>query len=131
MRWRDVIGVLFDDVGFAGLFAARGRPAERAALEAAAANAPEWLKSVVEPDWLIRYGPRVEGYRLPKSESERAWLQRYDQDEQGFHWREHDRPGPPTRRTVDRLALRSGCALEHQTRSGLGRIQSPDQRGLR
>lgn len=43
----------------------------RAALNAVAAVAPEWLRGQVSVEWFERYGPRVEQYRLPKSEQER------------------------------------------------------------
>ncbi len=35
---------------------------------------PEWLKSIVTPDWYRRYGARFEMYRLPKSEEKRKKL---------------------------------------------------------
>lgn len=46
----------------------------RAGLEAAAACAPDWLRTIAPPEWFTCYGPRVEGYRLPKSEGERIAL---------------------------------------------------------
>ncbi|GIM83041.1 IS1182 family transposase [Salinispora arenicola] len=46
----------------------------RGALEAIAATAPDWLRSVAPGDWFTRYGPRVDAYRLPKAESERLEL---------------------------------------------------------
>lgn len=46
----------------------------RAALNALATDAPDWLLEQVEPDWFDRYGPRFEQYRLPKTESERKQL---------------------------------------------------------
>jgi Transposase DDE domain len=46
----------------------------RAGLEAAAACAPDWLRSIAAPEWFTRYGPRVDGYRLPKGASERVAL---------------------------------------------------------
>lgn len=46
----------------------------RAALEAIAASAPDWLRSWAPADWFTRYGPRVDAYRLPKQESERTAL---------------------------------------------------------
>ena len=38
----------------------------RAALNALAQEAPDWLRGVAEPVWFERYGRRVEDYRLPK-----------------------------------------------------------------
>jgi len=38
-----------------------------AALNAAAVEAPEWLRAVAEPDWFASYGSRVENFTLPKT----------------------------------------------------------------
>ncbi len=46
----------------------------RAALNAVATAAPEWLRTLAPPSWYERYGPRVENYRLPKAESARQAL---------------------------------------------------------
>jgi len=46
----------------------------RAALNALATVAPEWLLEQVTPDWFDRYGPRFEQYRLPKGKAERESL---------------------------------------------------------
>jgi transposase len=46
----------------------------RAALEAIAATAPDWLRAFAPSDWFTQYGPRVDAYRLPKAESERHEL---------------------------------------------------------
>jgi transposase len=43
----------------------------RAALSALAAAAPDWLSTVLEQDWLDRYGHRVEEYQLPKDDAKR------------------------------------------------------------
>jgi transposase len=43
----------------------------RAALNALAVAAPEWLLQQVSPDWFDRYGDRVEEYRLPKGKAAR------------------------------------------------------------
>ena len=44
----------------------------RAALEALAAAAPEWLLARVPDDWYQRYGQRASGYRLPQAEAARV-----------------------------------------------------------
>jgi transposase len=44
----------------------------RAALNALAAAAPQWLGGWMPPEWVDRYGHRVENYRLPQSGPERA-----------------------------------------------------------
>jgi transposase len=46
----------------------------RAALNAVAATAPDWLRDHVLPDWFERYGRRVEDYRLPKGKAARQVL---------------------------------------------------------
>ena len=43
----------------------------RYALNSLAVLDPEWLRAHSQPEWVDRYGPRVEDYRLPKSEEER------------------------------------------------------------
>lgn len=46
----------------------------RAALNELAALAPDWLVQQITSDWLERYGPRVDNYRLPKETSKRTAL---------------------------------------------------------
>lgn len=46
----------------------------RFALNRLSVEAPEWLKSIVIPDWYQRYEARFEMYRLPKSEEKRKKL---------------------------------------------------------
>jgi hypothetical protein len=46
----------------------------RFALNRLATVAPDWLRAQVTPDWFTRYGVRVEHYRLPKADTERAAL---------------------------------------------------------
>ena len=46
----------------------------RAALDAVAGAAPDWLRSWVPGDWFDRYGPRLDSYRLPKPETTRREL---------------------------------------------------------
>ena len=46
----------------------------RAALNALALEAPEWLRAVAEPDWFARYGSRIENFNLPKTEAGRKQL---------------------------------------------------------
>ena len=47
----------------------------RATLNDLATVAPEWLVEQVEAEWFDLYGPRLESYRFPKSESKRQQLQ--------------------------------------------------------
>jgi transposase len=44
----------------------------RAALNALATAAPEWLRAVAPPAWYERYGRRIEDSRLPRDQAERA-----------------------------------------------------------
>jgi len=46
----------------------------RATLTELANLAPEWLKEVMKPEWVKRYGRRFDGYRLPKSQKKRDAL---------------------------------------------------------
>ncbi len=46
----------------------------RAALNALATIAPDWLTQVAPPAWYARYGRRVENYHLPKTDAARAAL---------------------------------------------------------
>ena len=47
----------------------------RAALNDLATVAPQWLVGQVEADWFDLYGPRLENYRFPQSQSKRQQLQ--------------------------------------------------------
>ncbi len=38
----------------------------RAAVEALAAAASEWLAPLISADWIKRYGARIDSYRFPK-----------------------------------------------------------------
>jgi transposase len=46
----------------------------RSALNELAGLAPEWLKTIMKPDWVKRYGRRFDGYGLPKSKPKRDAL---------------------------------------------------------
>lgn len=46
----------------------------RAALNSLAAAEPEWLADHIHSEWFERYSRRIENYRLPKADSERAAL---------------------------------------------------------
>lgn len=53
----------------------------RYALNSLAVAAPDWLRANSRPEWIERYGKRVEDYRLPKSKEERqAYAQRMGVD---------------------------------------------------
>jgi len=46
----------------------------RHALNAVAEAAPAWLREWLPGEWLVRYGPRVDNYRLPSGEAARRTL---------------------------------------------------------
>ncbi|WP_434599927.1 IS1182 family transposase [Streptomyces sp. A5-4] len=46
----------------------------RAAMEALAVAAPDWMRTTMDPVWQERYGTRVDAYRLPTDEQERRDL---------------------------------------------------------
>jgi Transposase DDE domain len=67
----------------------------RAALEALAAAAPDWLAGVIDASWQEVYGQRIDDFRLPRSKARRADLAvRYGRD--GYHLLRQVRgPGAP------------------------------------
>lgn len=46
----------------------------RAALNDVAREAPEWLRTVAEPDWYVHYGSRIEEHAFPKGKAVREAL---------------------------------------------------------
>jgi len=57
----------------------------RAALNAVATVAPDWLQALAPLEWYERYGKRIEDVRLPKEQAEReAYAQMVGED--GFHF---------------------------------------------
>jgi len=57
----------------------------RAALNAVATVAPDWLQELAPLEWYERYGKRIEDVRLPKEQAEReAYAQMVGED--GFHF---------------------------------------------
>ncbi|MFD4968868.1 transposase, partial [Streptomyces sp. NPDC058424] len=53
----------------------------RAALEALAAAAPQWLAGQVTADWVERYGARIDSYRFPKGDNVRTtWAEQVGRD---------------------------------------------------
>jgi transposase len=107
----------------------------RAALEALAAAAPEWLASVIGASWQEVYGQRIDSWRLPASETRRTALAaQYGRD--GYHLLEAVRsPGAPA--WLGELpavqALRA-IWVQQYTRDGQGRVRrreaGPDGPGL-
>jgi len=56
----------------------------RAALEALASAAPDWLTGVIDPSWQLRYGARIDNWHLPESETRRTALM-LDHGRDGYH----------------------------------------------
>jgi transposase len=53
----------------------------RAALEALAAAAPQWLAPLLSADWAKRYGARIDSYRFPKGDNVRTeWAEQVGRD---------------------------------------------------
>ncbi|MFJ8785353.1 transposase [Streptomyces sp. NPDC102476] len=53
----------------------------RAALEALAAAAPDWLAPLISTAWVERYGAKVDNYRFPKGENvRRDWAEQVGRD---------------------------------------------------
>ncbi|MEU2517137.1 IS1182 family transposase [Streptomyces syringium] len=53
----------------------------RAALEALAAAAPDWLAGVIDSSWVERYGARIDSYRFPKGDHvRREWAEQVGRD---------------------------------------------------
>jgi transposase len=46
----------------------------RAALEALAAAAPDWLATWIDADWVARYGARMDSYRVPQGQDKRKQM---------------------------------------------------------
>jgi transposase len=67
----------------------------RAALEALAAAAPDWLAGVIDASWQQVYGQRIDGWRLPEGQAARGQLAvQYGRD--GYYLLEQARaPGAP------------------------------------
>jgi transposase len=68
----------------------------RAALNALAAAAPDWLRATAPPEWFERYGRRVEDYRLPRgAEARRAYAATVGADGLRLLAALHAPPAPP------------------------------------
>jgi transposase len=46
----------------------------RHTLDVLAQAAPDWLRTILQPEWVDRYGKRFENYRLPRDKAQRAQL---------------------------------------------------------
>lgn len=93
--------------------------AVRAAVEALAAAAPDWLARVIDVgDWAVRYGPRVDSWRLPASAAKRdALVLRYGQDGFALLAAVFDSPSPAWLRQVPAVQILRVICLQNYTRS--------------
>jgi transposase len=95
----------------------------RAALEALAAAAPDWLAGVIDVSWQEVYGQRIDGWRLPASDARRTQLAaRYGAD--GRHLLEAVRaPGaPPWLRELPAVEALRQIWVQQYTRGEDGRV---------
>jgi transposase len=75
--------------------------AMRAALNALAVAAPEWLRGHAQPEWAERYGPRVAPARLPESATKRqALAEAIGADGSALLHAVYSAEAPPSLRTV-------------------------------
>ncbi|MFJ9846267.1 transposase [Kitasatospora sp. NPDC101155] len=93
----------------------------RAALEALAAAAPQWLSTLVTAGWVERYGARIDSYRFPKGENVRTeWAEQVGRD--GFTLLEAAfSPGAPTwLREIPAVQVLRRAWVEQYHRDGEG-----------
>ncbi|MEV6058253.1 IS1182 family transposase [Streptomyces sp. NPDC052107] len=104
----------------------------RAALEALAAAAPDWLEQALaarETDWLGRYGERVDSWHgLPDDQDRDSWLRQVGED--GFHlltaaWRP-DAPDWLRRVPALQTLRRTWVQQYHRDRSGVRAREGED-----
>ena len=95
----------------------------RAALEALAAAAPQWLAGVIGVSWQEVYGQRIDGWRLPASDAKRTELAaRYGTD--GYHLLEAAwAPGAPSwLRDLPAVQTLRRIWVQQYTRNEQGRV---------
>lgn len=99
----------------------------RAALNALAKEAPDWLRSIAPATWVTRYGRRSEDYRLPQKGAERLeYLVQVGED--GFALLDALEAGPEGARQLPQVAyLREVWALHYVREND---PNDPDKAGL-
>ncbi|MFJ2008441.1 hypothetical protein [Streptomyces chartreusis] len=101
----------------------------RAALEALAVAAPDWLSGLVTADWAKRYRARVDSYRFPKGENVRAqWAEQVGRD--GFTVLEavHAPGAPNWLREIPAVQILRRAWVEQYHRDGEGGALAGGQR---
>lgn len=101
----------------------------RAALNAAAATAPDWLREHVPPDWIGRYGRRIEEYRLPKgNDARQAYAAQVGVDGLQFLATLAEADAPPTVRALPAVdLLRQIWLQQYMMFDGQVRLRAPDE----
>ena len=99
----------------------------RAALNAVAAEAPDWLRSVVPPEWFERYSRRVEEYRLPRgNEARQEYAASVGADGMRLLEAIAGPAAPPTLRLLPEVeVLRRTWVQQYVTLAGVLRLREP------
>ena len=108
----------------------RGAETLRAALNALALVAPDWVRAHVEPDWYERYGRRIEDYRLPKGQEARlAYAAQVGADGLRLLEAAQEEQAPEQVRTLPQLAvLRQVWDQQYVLEEGQMRLCDPKAR---
>jgi len=101
----------------------------RAALNAVATAAPDWLREQVPPEWFERYGRRIEDYRLPKGkDARRAYAVQVGADGMQFLADLWDPEAPPDVRSLPAIeALRRVWVQQYVVIEGQIRLRAPNE----
>ena len=93
----------------------------RHALNSLAVATPDWLLAHSHPEWVDRYGPRVDDYRLPKGDKERqAYAQLIGEDGQALLASLYAEDAPqwlrqvPAVETLRRVWVQQYCRIDDQ-----------------
>ena len=90
----------------------------RAALEALAVAAPDWLAGWLPPDWVTRYPARVDAYRLPASATKRReWTLTTGADGYWLLRATHGADAPGWLRDVPAVVTLRTVWIQHYTRT--------------
>jgi transposase len=90
----------------------------RAALEALAAAAPDWLAGWIPPQWITRYPARADAYRLPGSDTKRQeWVITTGADGYQLVRALHASGAPPWLRDIPAVVILRTVWIQHYTRT--------------
>ena len=101
----------------------------RAALNAVAGTAPDWLRAHTPPEWFERYGRRVEEYRLPQArEAREAFARQVGEDGMRLLTDLADSEAPPALRDLAAVeVLRRTWAQRYLVGEGEVRLRDPKE----